>query len=92
MNRKANPWVSLAALALLAVILVAVCGGCTPIEASVEKPNRFKVTHIEIADTRTVRIITDTKTGVEYLLVGTGQGCGLTVLQPGTTETEEASP
>lgn len=28
MNRKFNPWVSLAALILLAVILVTICAGC----------------------------------------------------------------
>ncbi len=92
MNRKANPWVSLAAIALLAVILVAVCSGCEPVEAAeVTYYNRFEVSHFEMIDARMIRIITDTKTGVQYLLIGGSQGYGLTVLQPGTAETEEAN-
>lgn len=91
MNRKANPWISLAALVLLGGILLAVCCSCATVDAGeVTYHNRFEVTHFEIADARTIRIITDTETGVEYLLIGTGQGYGLTVLQPGTAETEGA--
>ena len=86
---------SLAAIALLAVILVTVCSGCEPVEASAKNPNRFKVTLKEDTTGWIVRIFTDTQTGVEYLLVGDssgyGLGCGLTVLQPGAAETEEAS-
>lgn len=92
MNRKGNPWVSLAALTLLAIILVTVCSGCKPVEASeVTYYNRFEVSHWEMIDSRIIRIIEDTETGVQYLLIGTSQGVGLTVLQPGDTETEEAS-
>lgn len=95
MNRKANPWVSLAAMALLAVILVTVLCGCEPVEASAEEPNRFTVTHEDRAGGWVIRIFTDTETGAQYLLVGDstgyGLGYGLTVLQPGDTETEEAS-
>ena len=95
MNRKANPWVSLEAIALLAIILATVCSGCEPVEASAEAPKRFTVTHKENTAGWIVRIFTDTETGVQYLLVGDssgyGIGCGLTALQPGTAETEEAN-
>ena len=92
MNRKGNPWVSLAALALLAVILVTVLCGCESVEATgTEKPGRFEVVYHQPTPSCTFRIIEDTETGVQYLLTSCGYGGGLTVLQPGDTETEEAS-
>lgn len=107
MNRKANPWVSLAAMALLAVILVTVLCGCEPVEASTGTAEtttaaetytaaRFKTDHYQLIPGTIrdfgveYRIILDTVTGVQYLLVTNDYGVGLTVLQPGATETEEA--
>lgn len=93
MNRKANPFVSMVALVLMAVILLAVLCGCDPVEASAAEPARFKLTHKENTDEWQIRIFTDTETGAQYLLVGDsngyGAGYGLTVLQPGTAESEE---
>ena len=86
---------SLAAIALLTVILMIVVCGCEEVDASIVNPNRFKVTHKEKTGGREIEIFTDTETGVQYLLVGDssgyGIGCGLTVLQPGAPETEEAN-
>lgn len=92
MNRKANPFVSLVALVLMAVILLAVLCGCDPVEASEEEPGRerFEITYEDnLIGPVMVRIISDTETGVQYLLIGKGSGYGLTVLQPGDAEAEE---
>lgn len=64
MNRKYNPWLSLAAFMLLALILVFTCTGCTEGEATETKPApRFTV---EGAGNG-CKLITDTETGVQYL-------------------------
>jgi hypothetical protein len=65
MYRKSNPWVSLAALLLLALVLVFVCTGCTSrAEAAETKPApRFTVEYLPNG----LRLITDTETGVQYL-------------------------
>lgn len=93
MNRKANPFVSLIALVLMAAILLAVLCNCEPAETSAAEPARFKLTHKENTGGWIIRIFTDTETGAQYLLVGDstgyGEGYGLTVLQPGTAEPEE---
>lgn len=58
---------------------------------------RFKTGHYQIIPGTIrdlgveYRIITDTATGVQYLLITNDYGVGLTVLQPGTAETEEAN-
>lgn len=93
MNRKYNPWVSLLALVLLAVILVTICTGCAaPAEATepgepTEESRRFTVEKYApesssiFGDIYSIRVITDTETGVQYLAYIGGQGTGLTVLQ-----------
>lgn len=88
MNRKANPWVSLAALVLIVVSLVSLCCCGEPTNANAAEPTsaRFEITHSELVGGTRVKIITDTETGTQYLIIGASQGYGLTVLQP-TPET-----
>ena len=90
MNVKKNPWVSLAALALLLCLLAVLGNGCTTIiEATETKtPYRF-TTEDKSTQSSEILIITDNETGVQYLWVKRGYGAGLTTLQPGATETEE---
>lgn len=89
MKRKHNPLVAVVALLLLAVILL--CTSCsTPAKA--EEPESSPRFTIEVQEHNNlaveVFIITDTETGVQYLMTKCGQGIGLTVLQP-APETEE---
>lgn len=64
MNHKNNPWVSLVALLLAAIILVLTTTGCTETAAAETEPApRFTS---EYAGNRCT-IITDTETGVQYL-------------------------
>lgn len=90
MNVKKNPWVSLAALVLLLCLLAVLGNGCTTtIEATeTETPDRFTIEDKSIQFSE-IFIITDNETGVQYLWVKRAYGAGLTMLQPGTTETEE---
>ena len=86
MNQKQNPLVSLAALLLLVVILVLTCTGCaTETEAAPTTGTTDRLT-TEFAgytgDGGRMVIITDTYTGVQYLVV-TNNGTALTVLQTG---------
>lgn len=87
MRRKNNPWVALVAALLLALILVFTLTDCGAAEAAepgtTENLPRFVV---ERLDTNVVYaatyIITDTETGVQYLMVRHQQGTGLTKLEP----------
>lgn len=63
MNRKKNPYVSLVAVLLLALILVLTCTGCRAEAAETKPAPRFSV---EDAGNG-CEIITDTETGVQYL-------------------------
>lgn len=65
MNRKYNPYVSLAALVLLALILVLTCTGCRPALGATS--DRFTREVHSIDDVRHVTIITDTETGDRYM-------------------------
>lgn len=90
MNRKNNPWVSLIALLLLAVLLVLICTGCggTTTAEATENPPRFV---FEAQTTNTIKnayIITDNETGAQYLFFMSGYAGGLTVLQPAETVEE----
>lgn len=89
MNRKHNPLVAVVALLLLAVILL--CTSCsTPAKAEEpENSPRFIIDQQSQDPVFRAYIITDTETGVQYLMMKCGQGIGLTVLQP-APETEEA--
>ncbi len=62
MYRKNNPWLSLVALLLLALILVLTCTGCAA-KAQAAEPDRFTVENAGNG----CAIITDTETGVQYL-------------------------
>lgn len=85
MNRKYNPYVSLVALLLLALILVLTCTGCiSRVEASGTKPApRFTIEHVRGNTNRynVLEIITDSETGVRYLAYITSEGTGLTKLE-----------
>lgn len=61
MNHKYNPWVSMVALLLLALILVFTCTGCTEEEAATQ--DRFTVEYVGDC----IEIITDNQTGEQYL-------------------------
>ena len=83
MNRKHNPWVALAALILLVTILVMTCAGCNT-AAAVETVPRFTCKPAGEADGVNLYIITDTETGVHYLMAekyGHGYGIGLTKME-----------
>lgn len=76
-----NPWVSLVALLLLALILVFICTGCT-VRASWGNTEdgttpRFSVENVSV----NIRIITDNETGVQYIAYLFNSGCGLTKLE-----------
>ena len=79
MNRKHNTAVALVALAML------ICSGCAAEAAEAKKaPDRFTYEHAGKAPGGdNFYIVTDTETGVQYLLADVYNGAGLTVLQPG---------
>lgn len=83
MNRKYNPYVSLAALLLLALVLVFVCTGCA--EASAATESRFTQEYHYLNGYHSAYIITDTETGVQYLAYEVtsnyGRGIGLCKLE-----------
>lgn len=80
MNRKFNPVLSVVALVLLAAILLLICSGCgTTTEAA---NNRFTSENAgKLQDIGFFYIITDTQTGVQYLLADIPNGGGLTKLE-----------
>lgn len=83
MKQKYNPYVSLVALLLLALILVLTCTGC--IEASAATENRFTKEYHYVSSRHSAYIITDTETGVQYLAYEIespyGKGVGLCKLE-----------
>ena len=90
MNRKNNPWISLIALLLLTTILIYVCSGCERKEAhglpKAETEARFMIEHHimiekESGIIRYADIITDKKTGEQYLFYKSGSGSGLTNME-----------
>lgn len=78
MNRKYNPYVSLVALLLLALLLVSVCAGCTNrAEAAGTKPAKRYTYEAQNAGLGLdFYTITDTQTGNQYLFVYTGTANG----------------
>lgn len=92
MNRKNNPWVSLIALLLLAVLLVLICTGCgaTTTAEAADTTGRFVVEE-RVKDTTFgpgIHLITDTETGVQYMCIRDGYGVAVAVLQPAETVEE----
>ena len=98
MNRTCNPWVSLVALLLGAVLLVLICSGCATVEAVLgaepapTEPDRFVTEYTQdVGAGDTIRIITDSETGAQYLVYidsmhagnAGGRGVGITALQDG---------
>lgn len=84
MYRKNNPWVSLVAVLLLALILAFACTGCarSTAEAAVTKnSDRFTFERHFYGSWPDCYVITDNATGIQYLLVTTSNGCGLTKLE-----------
>lgn len=87
MNRKHNPFLSLVALVLLAVVLVLVCTGCAvetaPAEINDTAP-RFTYEYCGIGPgSYSLYIITDTLTGAQYLAWDAYQGAVMVALQTG---------
>jgi len=83
MNRKKNPYVSLVALMLLALILVLICTGCRIETEAAETKPAPRFTSEYAGDYCT--IITDNETGVQYLAYAResnyGKGIGLCKLE-----------
>ncbi len=83
MNRKHNPWAALVGL-LLGLLLVILCAGCASTDATepTEMAGRFVIeAHSMDGSIYGVRVITDTETGVQYLVYTNGQGCAMAALQ-----------
>lgn len=95
MNRKNEKLASYlvgAVAGLLFMGLLLLLGGCAADKVSAAEPgtgNRFTTDDMSINLFGEAWVITDNETGVQYLCVETGNGCGLTVLQPGDTTMEE---
>lgn len=87
MNRKYNPFVSLVALLLAAIILVLTCTGCVQAAAAETETKAAPRFIYEWAgwgpDAGTLYIITDTQTGVQYLTWENVNGAAMTALLPG---------
>lgn len=86
MYHKNNPWLSLVALLLMALILVFTCTGCTDAEAAemeTEPAPRFTYEREDAdrSDIDAVFIITDTHTGVQYLYIDGYRAGGLCKLE-----------
>lgn len=90
MNQKYNPFVSLVALLLLALILVLTCTGCTAAAGESTKADLYKVT--KNSDRFAIEryfngshpdcyVITDNDTGAQYLYVADSYGSGLTKME-----------
>ena len=79
MNHKNNPWVSLVALLLAALILVLTCTGCRTAEA--ENPKRFTYEREFLGSGCWQTIITDTTTGVQYLFYSDRGSAGMAKLE-----------
>jgi hypothetical protein len=94
---KHNPFVSLLALLLLALITVCILTGCSIrdlVEAEEELP-RFELTYQQGLDGGVIEIITDTETGRQYLFVEDYYKGGLALMpevaaaEPAPAEPEE---
>jgi hypothetical protein len=83
MNRKSNPWLSLIAVVLLAVILASICTVCkVSAAAETEAAPRFTIEKQSMGGSvYGVFIITDTVTGAQYLVYKNGTGIGMTHLE-----------
>lgn len=87
MNRTHNPWAALVGL-LLGILLVILCAGCgvsaesTEPGETAEESARFTTEHPD-GPWSALYIITDTETGVQYLVYHDAYGTGMTVLLDG---------
>lgn len=89
MNRKSNPWVALVALILM---LVVCCSSCeSPTDAAetdtAEGTPRFIIEEASVKRQNTtlfsrIAIITDTETGVQYIVFKGSDCTGMTKLEP----------
>lgn len=79
MYRKHNPWLSLVALLLLALLLVSVCAGCHAEAKAAEtgQGNRYTYEVETNGFGPNFYTITDTWTGNQYLFVRYGNGNGV---------------
>lgn len=85
MRRKHNPWISLVALLLLAVIVVFLATGCSPAQAEESdkhQKDRFKIESVEYHGAEEFKVITDTETNFQYLYVEGGEEAGMVRLDP----------
>jgi hypothetical protein len=89
MRRKHNPYVTIVALLLLALIVTWICGGCSkeicPAPDYMIEPGRFTLEDSFKSGPYKGCVLTDTETGVQYLFIYNGGGFAMTHLV-GTTE------
>lgn len=86
MRRKHNPLLAVVASFLLAAILVLLCAVSAGCAATDQEDHADRITFTNAgsgSNAKYAYILTDTETGVQYLLVKTPTGTALTVLQPG---------
>jgi hypothetical protein len=94
MRRKHNPYLALATLLLLALIVTWICGGCSkeicPAPYYMIEPGRFTLEESFRSGPYRGCVLTDTETGVQYLFIRNGGGIAMTKLEgideTGTTE------
>lgn len=86
MNRKHNPWVALVALLLLTALLLTLVGCIDTTDVEEPESLRFNIETVQHKNATYIYIITDTETGVQYMMAQYGQGIGLTVLEPAPEE------
>lgn len=79
----------LISLILQLAILTTVCFGCGYAQAETKKSDRFTCEEYIKSSDKVVSVITDTETGVQYLLVDVPYGGCMVMLQPAQTEKEE---
>lgn len=92
MNRKNNPWVSLVALILLAVILVAVCTGCNNTKTAYDGTENAPKMMTVVDSTDGYAIYKHDETGVYYFCCRAAYGRAVCVMvnADGTPYTGEA--
>lgn len=86
MNHKHNPFLSLVALLVLAVLLAFLVGCCNNAEAAESEKHRFTFTYDCSDVNNQAVIITDTETGAQYLYVDGYRAGAMVRLEPPVTE------
>lgn len=80
MNRKHNPWASLIALLLLAVVLVLICTGCDSTQKAYERIEDAPKMMTVVDETVGYSIYRHDETGVHYFCRDGGNGKAVCVM------------